>query len=152
LVITAGIIAGLEIPAAQASPTLPHRTAAQLLAEISSDAKLPPLTGTVVESTSLGLPQLPGTSSPTSLASLITGSHTVKVYYQDPSHFRLAVPTSDAETDIIADGTKGWLDRPPGEEAPGFRCPHPAAGREPGAQGGRQDHAGLRRVERDSRG
>lgn len=109
VVVTAGVIAGLQIPAAQASPALPARTPAQLLAAISGDAKLPPLTGTVVESTSLGLPQLPTAGSPTSLASLITGSHTVKVYYQDASHFRLAVPTTDSETDVIADGTKAWL-------------------------------------------
>jgi outer membrane lipoprotein-sorting protein len=109
VVVTAGVIAGLQIPAAQASPVLPARTAAQLLAEISSDAKLPPLTGTVVESTSLGLPQLPQAGSPTSLASMITGSHTVKVYYQDASHFRLAVPAPDSETDVIADGTKAWI-------------------------------------------
>jgi outer membrane lipoprotein-sorting protein len=109
VVATAGVIAGLQIPAAQASPALPARTPAQLLAALATDAKLPPLTGTVVESTSLGLPQLPTAGSPTSIASLITGSHTVNVYYQDASHFRLSVPTTDSETDIIADGSKGWL-------------------------------------------
>ena len=62
---------------------LPVRTPGQLLAEINQDAKLPPLTGTVVETTSLGLPQLPQAGNPTSLSSLLTGSHTIKVYYQD---------------------------------------------------------------------
>jgi outer membrane lipoprotein-sorting protein len=109
VVATAGVIAGLQIPAAQASPVLPARTPAQLLAQISSDAQVPPLTGTVVESTSLGLPQLPTAGSPTSIASLLTGSHTVKVYYQDASHFRLAVPQPESETDVISDGTKTWL-------------------------------------------
>jgi outer membrane lipoprotein-sorting protein len=109
VVATAGVIAGLQIPAAQASPVLPARTPAQLLAQISSDAQVPPLTGTVVESTSLGLPQLPTAGSPTSIASLLTGSHTVKVYYQDASHFRLAVPQPEAETDVIGDGAKTWL-------------------------------------------
>ena len=109
VVVTAGVIAGLQIPSAQASPVLPARTPAQLLAEISTDAQVPPLTGTVVESTSLGLPQLPQAGNPTSITSLITGSHTVKVYYQDASHFRLAVPQPESETDIISDGTKTWL-------------------------------------------
>jgi outer membrane lipoprotein-sorting protein len=109
VVATAGVIAGLQIPAAQASPVLPARTPAQLLAQISSDAQVPPLTGTVVESTSLGLPQLPAAGSPTSITSLLTGSHTVKVYYQDASHFRLAVPQPEAETDVIGDGAKTWL-------------------------------------------
>ncbi len=107
--VTAAVVAALQIPAAQASPNLPNRTPAQLLASISSDAKVPPMTGTVVETASLGLPQLPQTGNPTSLASLLTGSHTVKVYYQDANHFRLAVPQPQSETDVIADGSKLWL-------------------------------------------
>lgn len=109
IVATGGVIAGLQIPAAQASPQLPARTAAQLLAEINQDQKLPPLTGTVVETTSLGLPQLPQTGNPTSLSSMLTGSHTVKVYYQNAQHFRLAVPTPMSETDIIRNGNTVWL-------------------------------------------
>ncbi len=109
VVATGAVIAGLQIPAAQATPNLAAKTPAQLLASISSDAKVPPLTGTVVETASLGLPQLPQMSSPTSPMALLTGSHTVKVYYQDASHFRLAVPQLSAETDVIADGTKLWL-------------------------------------------
>ena len=107
--VTAATVAALQIPAAQASPNLPGRTPAQLLASISSDAKVPPMTGTVVETASLGLPQLPQTGNPTSPASLLTGSHTMKVYYQDASHFRLAVPQPESETDVIADGSKLWL-------------------------------------------
>jgi outer membrane lipoprotein-sorting protein len=107
--VTGAVIAGLQIPAAQASPDLAAKTPAQLLASLSSDAKVPPLTGTVVETASLGLPQLPQVSSASSTLSLLTGSHTVKVYYQDSSHFRLAVPQLASETDVIADGTKLWL-------------------------------------------
>jgi outer membrane lipoprotein-sorting protein len=107
--VTAVVIAALQIPAAQAAPDLPARTPAQLLAELSTDAALPPLTGTVVETSSLGLPQLPQTGDPTSLTSMLTGSHTVKVYYQDASHFRLAIPEPQSETDIIADGSNLWL-------------------------------------------
>jgi outer membrane lipoprotein-sorting protein len=108
--VTAAVIAALQIPAAQATPNLPDRTPAQLLASISSDAKVPPLTGTVVETASLGLPQLPqAASDPSSVTSLLTGSHTVKVYYQDATHYRLAVPQSQSEMDVIADGSKVWL-------------------------------------------
>lgn len=109
VVVTGAVIAALQIPAAEASPNLPAKTPAQLLASLSSDAKVPPLTGTVVETASLGLPQLPQMSSASSSLSLLTGSHTVKVYYQDSSHFRLAIPQPSAETDVIADGTKLWL-------------------------------------------
>ncbi|MGH3261824.1 MAG: LolA family protein, partial [Trebonia sp.] len=87
--ITAVTVAALQIPAAQASPNLPNRTPAQLLASIANDAKVPPMTGTVVETATLGLPQLPQTGNPTSMASLLTGSHTMKVYYQDAKHYRL---------------------------------------------------------------
>jgi outer membrane lipoprotein-sorting protein len=108
--VTAGVVAALQIPAAQASPNLPNKTPAQLLASLSSDSKVPPLTGTVVETTSLGLPQLPqAATSATSMTSLLTGSHTVKVYYQDSSHYRLAIPQPSSETDVIADGSKVWL-------------------------------------------
>ena len=109
VVVAGGVIAGLQIPAAQASPALPARTPAQLLAQVSADTKVPPLTGTVVETTSLGLPRLPQTGNPTSLSSLLTGSHTVKVYYQNAQHFRLAVPQTLSETDVIRNGNTLWL-------------------------------------------
>jgi outer membrane lipoprotein-sorting protein len=107
--VTAVVVAALQIPAAEASPNLPNRTPAQLLGSISSDAKVPPMTGTVVETASLGLPQLPQTGNATSLSSLLTGSHTMKVYYQDAKHYRLAIPQTESETDVIADGSKVWL-------------------------------------------
>jgi outer membrane lipoprotein-sorting protein len=109
LAVTGGVIAGLSIPAAQASPALPARTPAQLLAQVAADAKVPPLTGTVVETTSLGLPALPQTGDPTSLSSLITGSHKVNVYYENGQHFRLQVPQSLSESDVIRDGNTLWL-------------------------------------------
>ncbi len=108
LVITGGVLAGSLISAAQAAPGLPARTPAQLLAEAGS-SKTPPLTGTVVETASFGLPSLPGTADPASLASLLTGSHTVKVWYASANHFRLAAPGSLSETDVIRDGSTAWL-------------------------------------------
>ncbi|MBV9379212.1 MAG: DUF2092 domain-containing protein [Streptosporangiaceae bacterium] len=108
LVITGGVIAGSLITVAQAAPGLPPRTAAQLLVD-AAQATTPPLTGTVVETASLGLPSLPGTHNPTSVASLITGSHTVRVFYASPEHFRLQVPQQLSETDVIRDGSTGWL-------------------------------------------
>lgn len=105
-----GIAVGVStIPSANAAPVLPAKTPAQLLSDVAATHKVPPLTGTVVETTSLGLPQLPQTGNPTSLSSLLTGSHTVKVYWQDAKHFRLAVPQSLSETDVIRDGSTAWL-------------------------------------------
>jgi outer membrane lipoprotein-sorting protein len=108
LVVTGGVLAGTLISSAQAAPGLPARTAAQLLAEVA-DSTPPPLTGTVVETASFGLPALPATGNPTSLSSLLTGSHTIRVWYASPAHFRLAVPQSLSESDVIRDGRTAWL-------------------------------------------
>jgi outer membrane lipoprotein-sorting protein len=127
VIVAGGVIAGLQIPAAQASPVLPARSAAQLLADISQDQKLPPLTGTVVETTSLGLPQLPQVGNPTSLSSLLTGSHTVKVYYQNAQHFRLSLQGPMSETDVIRSGNTLWLWESRSNSVTEFTAPKAAA-------------------------
>src|SRR5580692_3469995 len=108
LVIIGGVMAGSLISVAQAAPGLPAKTPAQLLAEVA-DSATPALTGTVVETSSFGLPALPATGNPTSLSSLLTGSHTIRVWYASPAHFRLAVPQSLSESDVIRDGGTAWL-------------------------------------------
>ncbi len=103
------VMAGALISTAQASPPLPARTPAQLLAAIAGHTgPVPALTGTVVESASLGLPNLPGTGNPTSVTSLLTGSHTVRIWYADASHVRLAVPGSMSESDLVVNGSTAW--------------------------------------------
>jgi outer membrane lipoprotein-sorting protein len=107
--VTGAAIAASVVPSAAAAPVLPAKTPAQLLADVAATHKVPPLTGTVVETTSLGLPQLPRAGNQTSLSSLLTGSHTMKVYWQDNKHFRLALPQSLSETDVIRNGSTAWL-------------------------------------------
>jgi outer membrane lipoprotein-sorting protein len=102
---------------------LPVRTPGQLLAEINQDQKLPPLTGTVVETTSLGLPQLPQAANPTSLSSLLTGSHTIKVYYLNAQHFRLSVQQPMSETDVIRSANTLWLWESTGNSVTEFTAP-----------------------------
>ena len=109
LVVAGGWLAGSVIPAAQAAPVLPSRTPVQLLAALAAKTSAPPLTGTVVETVSLGLPALPSTGDPASLASLLTGSHTIRVWYSDPAHYRIAVPQSMSESDVIRNGSNAWL-------------------------------------------
>jgi outer membrane lipoprotein-sorting protein len=109
VVIIGGAIAASAVSVAQAAPDLPAKTPAQLLADVASTQKIPPLTGTVVETANLGLPQLPDIGNSTSLTSLITGSHTIKVYWQDAKHFRLAMPQTMSETDVIRNGSALWL-------------------------------------------
>jgi outer membrane lipoprotein-sorting protein len=108
LVITGAFLAGSLITVAQAAPGLAARSPAQLLVDVA-DSTIPPFTGTVVETASFGLPALPATGNPTSLSSLLTGSHTVRVWYASPGHFRLAVPQSLSESDVIRDGSTAWL-------------------------------------------
>ena len=104
------LTAGTMISTAQASPELPVRTPAQLLASVAGrDAPLPALTGTVVETASLGLPQLPNSSDPNSSTALLAGSHTIKIWYADPTHIRLAEPLTMSETDLIRNGRQVWV-------------------------------------------
>jgi outer membrane lipoprotein-sorting protein len=108
LVVTGAVMAGSLMSVAQAAPVLPPRTPAQLLAAVAQ-GQAPALSGTVLETVSLGLPALPDTGDPTSMASLLTGSHTVQVWYASPQRYRLAVPESLSETDVVRNGSTVWL-------------------------------------------
>jgi outer membrane lipoprotein-sorting protein len=110
VVLAGAVTAGTMISTAQASPELPLRTPAQLLASVAGRTAPPPaLTGTVVETASLGLPQLPGSGDPNSITTLLAGSHTIKVWYADSTHIRLAVPVTMSETDLIRNGRQVWV-------------------------------------------
>ncbi len=109
--IAGAVTAGVLISAtASASPELPVKTPAQLLAGLAArTGPPPPLTGTVVESAALGIPQLPQMDNQNSAVSLLAGSHTIRVSYQNPTHFRLAMPVTMSETDVIRNGRQVWL-------------------------------------------
>ena len=96
--------------AAAASPALPARTPAQLLTALASHAASPPpMSGTVVESAGLGIPQLPGQQDPSSPVSMLSGSHTIRLWSADPAHVRLALPVPLGETDVIRNGSTAWV-------------------------------------------
>jgi outer membrane lipoprotein-sorting protein len=108
--VVAGVGIASAITVARAAPALPPRTPAQLLAAVAGDHHaIPPLTGTVVETATLGIPQLPGGENPNSITSLLAGSHTLKIWYDGPRKLRLAVPVQMGETDMIRNGTTAWL-------------------------------------------
>src|SRR6516162_9571500 len=142
LVIVGGVLAGSLISVAQAAPGLPARTPAQLLVQVA-DSAAPPLTGTVVETASFGLPRLPGNQDPTSLASLLTGSHTVRVWYSGPRRFRLAVPEhGELGHRVLA------ARRPRDPRVTAGARADAAAGSPAGAGRGREDHRGERGPQR----
>jgi outer membrane lipoprotein-sorting protein len=104
------VIAGSVIARGQATPALPARTTAQLLAAVSNPAAVPPaMTAVVQENASLGLPDLPGSGDPLSGLSLLSGSHTFKIWYDGPTRVRVAVPVTMGETDLRRDGSNLWL-------------------------------------------
>jgi outer membrane lipoprotein-sorting protein len=110
-VVGAAVGAGPVIAAVRGNPSLPPKTAAQLLASVTQLQKSqnpPPLSGTVVESASLGLPALPGAGSGSSPVSLLSGSHTARVWFGDPEHVRLALLDTGSETDYIRNGADTW--------------------------------------------
>jgi outer membrane lipoprotein-sorting protein len=93
---------------AQASPDLPTRTAAQLLADVES-AHVDGLSGTIVAKSSLGLPGLPDSvSGGDGLLGLLTGSHTARVWYAGPDKQRFAMLDALSESDVFHNGRDVW--------------------------------------------
>jgi len=111
-VAAAGVVAVVASGAlsADARPNLPSRSAAQLLAAIGR-SKVADFSGTVVAKASLGLPELPdlgaadATSNP---LSLLTGSHTIRVWYAGENKQRLALLGTLGETDVFRNGRSVW--------------------------------------------
>ena len=98
---------------ATADPSLAPRTAAQLLADVQR-AQLAYVSGTVVQSADLGLPDLSGLGGPggrgsASLDSVVTGTHTWRVWYGGETQQRLALVGSLGESDIVRNGKDLWV-------------------------------------------
>ncbi|GIH19093.1 hypothetical protein Raf01_72650 [Rugosimonospora africana] len=96
---------------AAANVTLPERSPAQLIVDVQS-ANLTGVSGTVVEKAALGLPTLPerlGGDGSSQLNSLISGSHTLRVWYSGPDKTRVALLGAVGESDIIRNGNEAWI-------------------------------------------
>ena len=115
-VLALGVVAaGLTVPrladAAGADAPLPPRTAAELLAAVST-AEVDGLSGTVVATSRLGLPELPssgGGGSALSLPGLLSGSTTARVWKAGDDRSRVAVDDASwAEFDVVRDGRDVW--------------------------------------------
>ncbi|GAA3242544.1 sigma-E factor regulatory protein RseB domain-containing protein [Dactylosporangium siamense] len=106
-VVGAGVAA--KTLAVAAEPNLPPRTAAQLLVDLQT-AQLDGLSGTVVERADLGLPALPSLLGEQSseLTSLVSGKHTLRVWYSGPDKARVSLLGTQGQSDIIHNGVDTW--------------------------------------------
>lgn len=114
-VVVAGLLVGgtltvHAVVSSAGSADLPPRTAAQLLVDVRQ-AKLTGLSGTVVQTADLGVPSLPdiGGAAGSDLTSLITGTHTLRVWYDGLDKFRFALLGKLGESDVIRNGSELWV-------------------------------------------
>lgn len=92
---------------------LPERSPEQLLVDLQT-ARVDGLSGTIVFRADLGLPELPGVAglgegTGPSMASLASGTHTLRVWYSAPDKARVALLGTLGETDIITNGRDVWI-------------------------------------------
>ena len=90
-------------------PALPARTAAQLLSQLQG-VQVSGLSGTVVQTSRLGLPELPGATGDAtlSLQSFASGSRTLRVWADGPERQRVALLGQLAESDVVRSGRDVW--------------------------------------------
>jgi outer membrane lipoprotein-sorting protein len=102
--------AALGTIVANADPSLPERSAAQLLVDVQT-AKVAGFSGTIVQTADLGLqiPGLTGGQGDPDLTKLVTGSNTGKVWYAGEDKVRLALMGTLGETDVIRNGKDVWM-------------------------------------------
>lgn len=105
--VAAGPVSGLVTRAASAD--LPPRSAAQLLVDVQK-ANVDGFSGTVVEKASLGLPDLPTNLVGDGAGPLgvLTGSHTLRVWYAGPRQARVSLLSQYGESDLIHSGSDLW--------------------------------------------
>lgn len=94
---------------------LPRTTSAALLGDVQA-ASVSGFSGTIVAQLSLGLPSLPGIagagsdsgSGEASVAGLLSGSHTMRLWYGGADRQRLALLGVTSETDVFHFGRDLW--------------------------------------------
>lgn len=112
-VVVAGVVAGAVAlsgtNASGATPNLPTRSAAQLLAAVQTSTATS-FSGTVSETAALGIPTLPGGHSPASLSwqTFLSGTHTARVWADGADKQRIALIGELSEADVVHRGTDLW--------------------------------------------
>jgi outer membrane lipoprotein-sorting protein len=98
-------------------------------------ARLDGLSGTVVQKSDLGLPDLPiagasGGAGSSNLTSLISGTHTMRVWFAGPDKARVALLGTLGESDVIRNGKDVWVWASQEKTAKHYVLPtHDAAGK-----------------------
>jgi len=128
---------------AAAGEGLPSRSAAQLLVDVQK-ARLDGISGTVVQKSNLGLPSLPslggsggpGGTGSSDLNSLISGEHTMRVWFAGPDKARMALLGTLGESDVIRNGQDVWVWASQDKTAKHYVLPsHDAAGKKEATPG-----------------
>ncbi len=98
---------GLVAATATAGDKLPERSAEQLLVDLQQ-AQVDGLSGTVVQRANLGIPAIPGSGGATDATSMLSGTHTLRVWYAGPDKARVALVGTYGESDLVTNGTDVW--------------------------------------------
>ncbi|HEY1531193.1 MAG TPA: hypothetical protein VGF80_10285 [Galbitalea sp.] len=115
VIVVAGV--AVAVPAtASASVSLPPKTPAQVL-ELVAASRVQAFSGTVEETSDLGIPSLPAGSMPSGSQSsgdaadlaLLTGSNSLRVYVDGRTKARVQDLESLAERDAIRNGNDVWV-------------------------------------------
>jgi outer membrane lipoprotein-sorting protein len=110
---TAALVGALALPA-QAAPAAGTPTAKQLLQKIAASGSAH-YSGTITQTSDLGLPQLPAVgpgsagSDESGVIDLVTAPHKAKVYVDGRSKQRVQVLDQLAERDIVRNGSSVWM-------------------------------------------
>jgi outer membrane lipoprotein-sorting protein len=104
--------AAVAVPlSANAAVNLPTKTPAQVLA-LAAGEKVSALSGTLTQTSNLGLPSLPTTGADASAGSaleLLTGSHNARIFVDGSTKQRVQVLDNMAERDLVRNGSEVWL-------------------------------------------
>ena len=137
--------------AVAAIATAGHRAPAppkvsQLLADVSQ-AHVRGLSGTIVQDSNLGLPELPGLGDGHSsdLQSLVSGSHTLRLWYAGPKHIRLSLLGQFGESDVVRNDQDLWVWNSKARTATHRTIPSSSVGHS-GAGSMMRHHAGVREM------
>ncbi len=111
-VIMAGVIAlvvAMTGASSASTPKLTPRSAKQLIVAVQGSS-VRAFSGTVTESTDLGLPSLPGDRQAASLSwqTFLTGTHSVRVWVDGPDKQRLALIGELTEAEVVHNGRDVW--------------------------------------------